>query len=57
MQKTTFVPSSNSWKKQNYRPFEDILIIAPDFKYEHDDLVHPQDAFWISSKPRGDWRV
>jgi hypothetical protein len=44
-------------EQQNYRPFEDILIIAPDFKYEHDDLVHPQDAFWNSSKPWGDWRV
>jgi hypothetical protein len=42
---------------QSYRPFEDILIIAPDFQYEHDDLVHPQDAFWNSSKPWGDWRV
>ena len=25
--------------KQNYRNFEDILIIAPDFNYEYDDLV------------------
>jgi hypothetical protein len=44
-------------EKQDYRPFQDILIIAPDFKYEHDELVHPQDAFWNSSKPWGDWRV
>lgn len=43
--------------KQNYRNFEDVLIIAPDFKYEHDSLVHPRDAFWNSSKPWGDWRV
>lgn len=25
--------------KQNYRDFNDILIIAPDFNYEHDELV------------------
>jgi hypothetical protein len=43
--------------KQTYRPFEDILIIAPDFNYEHDALVFPRDAFWNSSKPWGDWRV
>jgi hypothetical protein len=43
--------------KQKYRNFEDILIIAPYFNYEHDELVHPQDAFWNSSKPWGDWRV
>ena len=43
--------------EQNFRPFSEILIIAPDFNYEHDDLVHPQDAFWNSSKPWGDWRV
>jgi hypothetical protein len=43
--------------KQNYRDFNDILVIAPDFNYEHDDLVHPRDAFWNSSKPWGDWRV
>jgi hypothetical protein len=42
--------------EQNYRNFEDILIIAPDFNYENDDLVHPQDLFWNSSKPWGDWR-
>jgi hypothetical protein len=42
---------------QDYRPFDDILIIAPDFNYEHDKLVHPRDAFWNSSKPWGDWRV
>jgi len=42
---------------QDYRPFDDILIIAPDFNYEHDELVHPRDAFWNSSKPWGDWRV
>ena len=42
---------------QKYRPFDDILIIAPDFQYGHDALVHPQDAFWNSSKPWGDWRV
>lgn len=43
--------------KQNYRKFDDVLIIAPDFKYKHDLLVHPQDAYWNSSKPWGDWRV
>jgi len=43
--------------KQEYRPFDEILVIAPDFNYEHDDLVHPMDAFWNSSKPWGDWRV
>jgi hypothetical protein len=43
--------------RQSYRPVSDILIIAPDFNYEYDDLVHPRDAFWNSSKPWGDWRV
>jgi hypothetical protein len=43
--------------QQHYRPFSEILIIAPDFSYEHDPLVHPNDAFWNSSKPWGDWRV
>jgi len=43
--------------EQTYRPFSEILIIAPDFNYQHDDDVHPQDAFWNSSKPWGDWRV
>lgn len=43
--------------KQNFRDFNEILIIAPDFNYEHDDLVHPRDAFWNSTKPWGDWRV
>ena len=43
--------------RQTYRPVSDILIIAPDFNYEYDDLVHPRDAFWNSSKPWGDWRV
>jgi hypothetical protein len=44
-------------EKQTYRPFEDILIIAPNFQYESDFMVHPNDAFWNSSKPWGDWRV
>lgn len=43
--------------QQNYRSFDEILIIAPDFNYEHDALVHPNDAFWNSTKPWGDWRV
>ena len=42
---------------QDYRDFQDVLIIAPNFNYENDELVHPQDAFWNSSKPWGDWRV
>jgi hypothetical protein len=44
-------------KQQKYRNFEDILLIAPDFNYERDELVFPNDAFWNSSKPWGDWRV
>jgi hypothetical protein len=43
--------------RQHYRPFSEILIIAPDFSYQHDPLVYPNDAFWNSSKPWGDWRV
>jgi hypothetical protein len=43
--------------EQNYRNFQDILIISPDFNYETDELVHPNDVFWNSSKPWGDWRV
>jgi hypothetical protein len=44
-------------KEQDYRPFEDILVIAPDFNYKNDDGVLPTDAFWNSTKPWGDWRV
>jgi pimeloyl-ACP methyl ester carboxylesterase len=43
-------------KSQTYRPFDDILIIAPDFNYKQDVGVLPTDAFWNSSKPTGDWR-
>jgi pimeloyl-ACP methyl ester carboxylesterase len=43
--------------QQQYRDFRDILIIAPDFNYGADPLVHPNDAFWNKSKPWGDWRV
>jgi hypothetical protein len=42
---------------QEYRPFSEILIIAPDFNYKSDALVHPMDAFWNTSKPWGDWRI
>lgn len=44
-------------RQQMYRPFEEILIIAPDFNYGKDALVHPNDAIWNSTKPWGDWRV
>jgi hypothetical protein len=44
-------------KEQDYRPFEDILVIAPDFNYKGDKGVIPTDAFWNSTKPWGDWRV
>jgi hypoxanthine phosphoribosyltransferase len=43
--------------QQTYRNINDILIVAPDFNYATDDLVHPSDAVWNSSKPWGDWRV
>ena len=43
--------------QQRYRKFEDVLIVAPNFNYQKDELVHPNDAFWNSSKPWGDWRV
>jgi hypothetical protein len=43
--------------EQNYRPFEDILVIAPDFNYKNDPGVLPTDAFWNTTKPWGDWRV
>ena len=33
-------------RTQTYRNFHDILIIAPRFNYEHDELVHPNDVFW-----------
>lgn len=42
--------------EQMYRNFDDILVIAPDFNYQHDDGVLETDAFWNQSKPRGDWR-
>lgn len=44
-------------RQQPYRPFEEILIIAPHFQYRHDDYLHPRDAFWNTSKPWGDWYV
>jgi hypothetical protein len=44
-------------RTQTYRPIEEILVIAPDFNYGQDDLVHPMDAVWNSTKPWGDWRV
>jgi hypothetical protein len=44
-------------RTQTYRNFHDILIIAPRFNYEHDELVHPNDVFWNATKPWGDWRV
>ena len=43
--------------EQPYRPFKDILIVAPDFNYKNDAGVLPTDAFWNSTKPWGDWRV
>jgi hypothetical protein len=44
-------------QEQRYRPFSDVLVIAPDFNYQHDDGVLSTDAFWNGSKPWGDWRV
>lgn len=44
-------------QEQGYRDFRDVLIIAPNFNYETDSLVHPNDVFWNASKPWGDWRV
>ena len=44
-------------RKQRYRDFRDILIVAPRFNYEHNSLVHPNDVFWNATKPWGDWRV
>lgn len=44
-------------RSQTYRNFHDILVIAPRFNYEHDELVHPNDVFWNATKPWGDWRV
>ena len=43
--------------EQIHRHHENILVIAPIFDYEYDELVHPEDVFWNSSKPWGDWRV
>ena len=43
--------------EQNYRPFEEILVIAPNFNYIGDPGVIPTDAFWNSTKPWADWRV
>lgn len=43
--------------EQEYRPFSDILVIAPDFNYKNDGGVIPTDAFWNATKPWGDWRV
>jgi hypothetical protein len=43
--------------EQIHRHHENILVIAPIFDYEYDELVHPEEVFWNSSKPWGDWRV
>jgi hypothetical protein len=43
--------------EQEYRPFSDILVIAPDFNYGRDTDAIATDAFWNGSKPWGDWRV
>jgi hypothetical protein len=49
--------------EQEYRPCNDILVIAPDFKYERDtdalwtDALEWIQAIWNRSKPWGDWRV
>eukprot|EP00977_Amphora_coffeiformis_P029873 scaffold43195_cov206-Amphora_coffeaeformis.AAC.1 len=43
--------------EQSFRPFQDILVIAPDFNYKNDPGVLETDAFWNSTKPWGDWRV
>jgi hypothetical protein len=45
-------------KTQHYRPFQDILVIAPDFNYKSDGgVLLETDAFWNATKPWGDWRV
>lgn len=33
------------------------IVRINQFNYQHDDLVHPYDAFWNATKPWGDWRV
>jgi len=43
--------------EQEYRPFNDIMVIAPDFNYRNDPGVLPTDAFWNATKPWGDWRA
>jgi hypothetical protein len=43
--------------EQEYRPFKDILVIAPSFNYERDTDTISTDAFWNGSKPWSDWRV
>lgn len=43
--------------RQGYRNFDDVLIVAPNFSYERDLYVHPNDAYWNTTKPWGDWRV
>lgn len=52
-----FCSFRNLMLEQNYRPFHDILVIAPDFNFKNDPGVLPTDAFWNSTKPWGDWRV
>ena len=43
--------------EQTYRPFDQILVIAPDFNFKNDEGVLSTDAFWNSTKPWGDWRI
>ena len=52
-----FCSFMNLMEKQHYRKFNEILILAPHFQYQHDDFLHPRDAFWNKTKPWGDWRV
>ena len=51
-----FCNFQNIMMEQNYRAYDDILVIAPNFNYKDDDGVLPTDAFWNTTKPWGDWR-
>jgi hypothetical protein len=50
---TYFCSFAKLMMTQTYRPFKDILVIAPNFEYKRDVATYPYDAFWNSTKVSG----
>jgi hypothetical protein len=47
---TYFCSFAKLMMEQSYRPFKDILVIAPNFEYKKDEKTYPYDAFWNATK-------